>query len=222
MRSLLVALGESDCESIGDRWLAQPVNAVSSLAFSLVGIVIVGWAFRAEGRERRFRVVVGSLLIATGIGSFLFHGPQSAGSQFAHDITFLAALLTLGIGNLGGSLGWPERRTWAVTGIAVLATGMILWAAPGATNVMLVVALVVLGASEVAIHRTGGGSGPWYLATAILLVIAGGLFLAGRTDSALCDPESPLQPHAAWHLVIAAAIGTYAVATAPARLRGTS
>ena len=34
----------------------------------------------------------------------------------------------------------------------------------------------------------------------------------GRTASPFCDPDSPLQPHAAWHLLGAAALAAWAVA----------
>jgi hypothetical protein len=220
MQELLMALGESDCEALGDGWLAQPFNAVSSLAFSVVGVIVFVWAFRAEGRERRFRTVLGSLLVATGLGSFLFHGPQPATSQFAHDVTFLSVMATLGIGNLGGTLGWPERWTWIGVGGATSVAAAILVVSPGATNALFVISLGVIAASEVAIHRTGGGSGPWYAATLVLAVLALGLFITGRTDGWLCEPGSQFQLHGAWHVAIAAAIGTYAAATAPARLRG--
>ena len=80
-------------------------------------------------------------------------------------------------------------------------------------------ALVVIAVSEVAIQRTGGGDGRWYAVTLALVFAAVVLFVLGRTGSFACEPDSPRQWHAAWHVVIAAAVGTYAVATSPARLR---
>jgi hypothetical protein len=49
---------------------------------------------------------------------------------------------------------------------------------------------------------------------AALAVTAAGLacWLAGRTGSPLCDPDSPLQGHAAWHLLSAAALALWAEA----------
>jgi hypothetical protein len=213
------ALGESDCEMIGDGFLKQPVNAVSSLAFSVVGVAIWAWAARAHGRERRFRIVLGAGLVATGVGSFLFHGPQTAGAGFLHDITFLTVLLTIGVGNLGAVIGWSERATWSVATSGVIAAAVILILEPTATNVLLVAALVVIAASEVAIQRTEGGDGRWYAATLALVFAAVVLFVLGRTGSFACEPDSYRQWHAAWHVVIAAAAGAYAVATSPARLR---
>ena len=219
MRVVILALGESDCEDVGDGWLAQPVNALSSLLFSLVGVAVWVWATRAEGRERHFRFAFGGMLVATGIGSFLFHGPQTAASHFLHDITFLAALLTVGIGNIGAGLGWTERSTWLGTTASVIAAGAVLLVVPEATNVLMVVSVGVIAAGEVVIHRTGGGDGRWYAITALLVIIGLIFFLLGRTDSVVCEPDSPYQAHAAWHAVIGAALGAYAVATAPARLR---
>ena len=70
--ALLAQLG--DCEAIRGGWLAQPVNAWSSLAFSVVGLAIAMSAGAAMGRERIDRLVFGVLLVATGMGSVLFHG----------------------------------------------------------------------------------------------------------------------------------------------------
>ncbi len=217
MFNVLLGLGESDCEAIGGGDLAQPANAISSLVFSVVGIAIWLWASRATGWERRFRIVFGGALVLTGIGSYLFHGPQSAGSQFAHDITFLAALVILGVTNIARVLGWPERTSWGLISIVILSFAGVLWIWPSATNALMVLSVLTIVVGEILIRRRGSGSGQWYAVTVIALVVAAASFLVGRTGSPLCDPESILQGHALWHLASAAAVGAYAVATSPAR-----
>jgi hypothetical protein len=50
---------------------------------------------------------------------------------------------------------------------------------------------------RVALAATAAGAACWWL---------------GRTTSPWCDPDSPLQPHAAWHLLGALALGAWGVA----------
>lgn len=40
-------------------------------------------------------------------------------------------------------------------------------------------------------------------------VLGLGAFALGRTGSPVCDPTSPLQPHAAWHVLMAAALAAW-------------
>jgi hypothetical protein len=55
------------------------------------------------------------------------------------------------------------------------------------------------------IWRTGVGRLTAALAAAALMAYA-----AGRTGSPLCDPDSPAQPHALWHVLVAASASTLA------------
>ncbi len=79
-------LGASDCEHIADGLLAQPVAAVSSLAFVVAGGVVL-WRTRGlSGGQHRAAVTYAGLLAATGLGSAVYHGPQTAGAQLMHDL----------------------------------------------------------------------------------------------------------------------------------------
>ena len=62
LAALYQRIGDSDCETIGTGFLAQPINAVSSLSFSLAGLVVVWWATRVQGTERVVRIVFGVLM----------------------------------------------------------------------------------------------------------------------------------------------------------------
>ncbi|HXV72998.1 MAG TPA: hypothetical protein VEB69_16525 [Acidimicrobiia bacterium] len=79
-----------DCEAIGGTLLGQPVNSLTTIAFVVAGVIV----FR---RTRRPWVAVG--LVATGIGSFLFHGPMPGYAQLAHDVTlwFLVGVVVVSI-----------------------------------------------------------------------------------------------------------------------------
>lgn len=219
MLEILAALGESDCEYIGDGLLAQPVNAVSSLTFSAVGAAVLVWAGAAQNWERRFRQVLGILLVLTGLGSFLYHGPQTAGSLFAHDITFLAAIIVVAGTDGALVLRWPESRSWSAIAVVLIVFGLVLVLWPTVTNVLTATTVVMLVASDVPLHRIGGIDRGWYVAALVLVGLALLFFLLGRTGGPLCTPDSLFQGHGLWHILSALALGAYVVATAPTRQR---
>lgn len=205
-------LGAADCESAGTGWLLQPANAWSSLAFAVVGIVLIVSASQTSPRERSLRIPFGVLMAATGIGSFLYHGPQSGGAGFVHDITFLAMLWFLILVDPASAYGVPLRLAWAALGMIVLAGSIVLIAVPASTNVLTGISVFALIGTDVLMHRIGGIDGAWY--GAAVLLFAGSLVfnLLGRSGTASCDPDSLFQLHALWHVSSAAAIGAYFVA----------
>ncbi|MGI9667579.1 MAG: ceramidase domain-containing protein [Acidimicrobiia bacterium] len=217
LTAISTALAESDCEAIDSGWLAQPVNAITSLAFSVVGVAIVVWSRRATGAERRFRTVLGVLLVATGIGSFLYHGPQPIGSQLAHDVTFLAALALIAAADLRAGLRLSEWTQWVGTAAFAIIAAVVTSVTPEATNVFTGLATVGVIASHFVVRRNGPIDSRALTFAVSMLAIALLFFLVGRTDGPLCDSGSVLQGHGAWHVFSALAIGAYAVATAPAR-----
>ncbi len=83
--TLVSQLGGSDCEELSDGLLAQPINAITSLAYTVVGVGVLLLAWR-RGRVTLDAWVYGGLLVAIGLGSVLFHGPQPAGSRVLHDL----------------------------------------------------------------------------------------------------------------------------------------
>ena len=218
MHRMIVALGETDCEQVGSGWLAQPVNALTSLVFSVIGLAIIGWARGVAGIERRVRYAIGIGLVATGIGSFLYHGPQPAGSQYLHDITFLVTLVVIGAANLRAGLGWAERSMWILVGTVFVVVSGILLAAPTVTNVFTGLSVLVIVAGDVAVRRNGRIDMRSYWAALGLFVLAIVFFVLGRSGQWLCDPDSLFQGHGLWHVFSGLAIAAYAVATSPARM----
>lgn len=149
--------------------MAQPANAVSSLAFVAVG----GWLLlrSAEPAAHRMSLVTaGTALTGVGLASAGYHGPQPAWAEPAHDGTIIA----LGVVMAGHGAWWLARRF----GRGREATGSRRWwAAAGACGAAGLTAYVL-----------------------------------GRTGGLLCRPESLWQPHAAWHVLSAAALGAAVVA----------
>ncbi|MGI9585052.1 MAG: hypothetical protein ACR2N7_05625 [Acidimicrobiia bacterium] len=218
MLGYINALGESDCEEITSEALAQPVNSISSFAFSIVGLVVIYWARSVAGIERELRLAFGAILVLTGFGSYLFHGPQPPVSQFAHDITFLAAIALIVIANLAAGLSWSRQRLWVLFSIVLLVESGVLILAPGATNTLMVMGVVLWVASHFVLARLGGISVKLLASSLLAMALAVAFFALGREGGPICDPDSLFQGHAVWHVLSAVGIGTYFAATSPPRI----
>ncbi|CAN5219161.1 hypothetical protein BH18ACT5_BH18ACT5_11860 [soil metagenome] len=173
----------ADCEAIGSGFLGQPANALTTVAFVLVGL----WILYAHPGARW----TGIALMATGIGSFLFHGPMPSGNEWAHDVS-LAWLLAM---VAGAGTRW-ERLTRLPT---LALVGLIVALAPAAADPLAVLLSVVAIVSTV---RHTRNMAP--------LALAGAVGIYGRlgaTAGPLCNPTSWWQPHGIWHIAAALAVG---------------
>ncbi len=180
----------ADCEIIGGGFLGQPVNALSSLAFVLAGIFIL--------TRRPALRWVGYGLIATGLGSFLFHGPMPSASEWAHDVS-LAWLITI----VGGR-GTRWERLCRLP--ALLALGALFAVAPSAADPVAVALAVVAVVGVLRRDRSPAALAP--LGLLGLVAIYGRL---GASGGPLCRPDSMFQPHAVWHLGAAVAVAWWAL-----------
>jgi hypothetical protein len=215
--SLITAIGESDCESIGAGVLAQPVNAFSSLAFVVFGFIVL-FSMRAQGQtERVNRLIIAMLMIATGIGSVLFHGPQGPASHFLHDVTILLTMTAIVAMNLAGILEWTERRVLVILLSVGIAVSVVLLTWPSSTNVVAGIALAALVGQDIALHRSGSINTRWWIAAVVAMAVALLFFITGRTGGPLCDSSSLFQGHALWHILAATALWAYFMATTPTR-----
>jgi hypothetical protein len=185
---------EVDCERISTGWLGQPVNSLTSLIFIAAGAIIAG--------RRPERAGVGVAVAATGIGSFLFHGPMPPGSQLAHDVSLAWLLATV------PAVGTRWDRWMILPGLVLIAVFLVV--APSLADPLFITltatALIVLVRRD----RSFATIGPL-----ALLVTSSAIGRLGATGWPLCDPDSILQPHGLWHLGAAAAATWWAL-TAPA------
>ena len=180
----------ADCETIGAGFLGQPVNSLTTIGFLIVGALII---MRRPGRRW-----VGIGLVATGIGSLLFHGPMPPGGEWAHDLT-LAWLLVL--------VAATGTRWESVSRIpALIALGIVFAFAPAWADPVAVGLAVVALFSLVLHDRSAGTLGPLLLLGAVAV-----LGRLGATGGPLCEPGSVFQPHAVWHLGAAVAVGWWAI-----------
>jgi len=218
-------IGESDCEELGDGLLAQPVNALTSGAYALIGVWLVVRAWRGPRATRWLQVVYAVTLMVVGIGSIAFHGPQPGWAKLVHDAPIATALvfvLLYDIQLLAGWKPWVTLTTYGVLVVAVFA-GFELDSTVG----IVVTGLVVVGAivAEVLVIRRGLRVRPpwmatwrWYAIMAGVLAVAGLANVLGRTDAPLCEADSVLQLHGLWHIMTAVVFGLWAVIAFPMTL----
>lgn len=118
------SFGHSDCERIVGGALAQPVLAVTSLAYVAVGVAVLCWAVRVR---TPLAAAAGLALAAVGVGSFAFHGPQPSWAGLAHDLPIVAVgvVYAAGLARSGRRHGWSA---W-VAPAGVFALGLAAYAA---------------------------------------------------------------------------------------------
>ena len=156
----LAVLAGSDCERLRSALLAQPANAVSSGAFLAIGCWLI---FRARRGAADPAVLLtgGPAMIAVGVGSVAYHGPQPGWADAVHAgaVAGLVAVVALHTARLS------RQRT-----------------------------------SRRAVLTAWRSAGMW-------MGLGLGAYVVGRSGSRWCSPASLWQPHAAWHILSAVALG---------------
>jgi hypothetical protein len=121
-------------------------------------------------------------------------------------------LLLIAVLNIGLLVGWTYRRRLLVlaAGLAPLAVELAIF--PTSTVPIPFVLAPAAALSEVAVLRGRGRPSlhpaapaptrAWLIAV-MTLTLAGAAFRLGRSGSPLCHPESILQWHAVWHVLVA-------------------
>lgn len=190
------------CERLGPGFWAEPVNALTNLAF-LVAAGLAGREAAARGRLDLEAGLLLALVAAIGIGSFLFHTVATVWAS-ATDVVpiqlFIVAYLVLALRRLVG-LGWPASLLLGIGFVpaAMLAAAVLRGVVAGSLNgseayLPALAALLAVAASLAVRDRAGWR--PLAGAAAVLAVS-----LSFRTlDERLC-PIWPLGTHFAWHLL---------------------
>jgi len=90
------------------------------------------------------------------------------------------------------------------------------WARPlhdGSIAALIVVDAILFGVAMVQGRATHAARAAWKQAAA-WMAVALVAFVVGRTGGWLCDPASPVQPHALWHVLSAVGLGWLALGCA--------
>ena len=207
----MAALGAGDCERIGLGLLAQPVNTLSSLAYVAAGSWLVATARAPGGRAR---AALGLAALLAGAGSADFHGPAWPGARWLHDLGIVALLAGMTATDVAVARGTAPERALPAAGAGVAAGGVLLAVAPGAGVPLAAGAALALAVAETAAWRRRPPARRRWARLALAALLAGAAVnLTGRTGGPLCDPDSLLQGHAAWHLLTAGAVAAWATAT---------
>jgi len=212
------------CEALGGGPFAQPVNTVSNLYYSLVGL----FSLFMVGRDRApqhpgtsHRTLVGSVLgwvaLLLGLGSAAFHGTLSHWGGLLDNVAmnlFVSFVLVHDITRLEG---WSKKTfTLLYTAVNALTTAVLLH---DDSHSLVLFALLVLAAgfAECMVvcpawfpwtsHRVVGRRVPYLGSALATFAFAWGIWRLSDTDGALCASNSLLQGHALWHLLTAATIG---------------
>ena len=199
-------LGESDCEEIRTGFIAQPVNAVSSLAYVAGG----GWVAAGGVRDGRpAAVAFGGLLGAVGAGSVLYHGPCPPGAQQAHDASLAAALGLVVLHNTAAISGRHHLVRGATQVAAAIAAAVPVLPNGRFTNQVAAVLGIAAVATEAISVRRHHPRGP-AAAAAGTLALGALVNVLSRTGGPLCRPQSLIQGHAVWHVLSAVSLAAWA------------
>jgi hypothetical protein len=152
---------------------------------------------------------------AVAVGSFLYHGPQPAWADAAHDASI--ALLLGALASRGGAHGSMRDRRRATVVVVVLAAALLVVAVPRSVAAVhgALAGLVAAHARDAAPQRCRPAA-----RVALVALVAGVvLFALGRTGGPLCEPRALLQPHAGWHVATAIAAAALVTVDVPPRRR---
>jgi len=119
----LANFGHTDCERIAGGALAQPVLAVTSLAYIVAGMAVLSWAIRIRAP---LAWAAGITLVAVGAGSFAYHGPQPSWAETAHNWPILAAGAVYSAGVVRTA---RRRRAFWMTSAGIFVVGLVAYAA---------------------------------------------------------------------------------------------
>jgi hypothetical protein len=202
------------CEQYGAGFLAEPANAVTSLAFVAAAVgILVSHRHNATRPHMPVRdrqtVVFATLVAGTGVGSFIQHGPHPDWQAYAHDLPLAAVLMFVTTDAVSDLTARELSPSWWLVPVAAMVP-VIASGASASTTLQAAMATAAVGLSMVRARRR-----PELRRTLItaLLTAASGAAIGALTDrTSLCQADSLVQGHAVWHVLAAAALWRLAAA----------
>lgn len=212
------------CERFRDGVVQQPSNSFSNVGFILAGLW-VGWramldrrAQIASGRPAPNRMrasnlaptLYASIGVLLGPGSMAMHASSTYwGGRLDVMSMFVWASFAI-------VYGWARLRDatagaflGAYLALAIFLCGLVVGVPAMDINIVFGVLVVGFGVIEFVIHRERRDADAdvrWLVAAGGLFLLAFAIWIPSRTGGPLCDPDSLVQGHAAWHLLDAAAV----------------
>jgi ceramidase len=189
------------CERTSASFFAEPLNAISNLAF-----LFAAWAAWREFRRVRgfngdsFLAELITVIAIVGLGSFAFHTLATRWAEWGDVIPILVFMLMYLWLAMRRYLLWPKWLAaillvlfFTVTfGIEARVPEQILWG--GAMYLPTVAALIAIAFAP--IEWTGHGRQTMFAAVACFLIS----FAFRTLDAPIC-PTLPIGTHYAWHIL---------------------
>jgi len=204
------------CERTDWSFWAEPLNALTNLAFLVAAVLILRWTRDDRGRAPWDALLLAALAALVGIGSFLFHTFATVWGRWL-DLAFIALFIYVFLARClvrVAGLGWRGVLVGLVCYFGLERGGLALLPRDAlGGSVLYLPALVGLAGLALFAWRRHPA--------ATRLAAAAGLFLAAivvRTlDQPLCEAW-PAGTHFIWHLLVAWVL--YLAATAALEPRG--
>ncbi len=192
------------CERTGDAWNAEPINAVTNVAF-----LIAGWAaWRLADRRSaldgdRLLAAVIAVIPVVGFGSFTFHTLATRWAEWVDVIPIMVFMLLYLWLTMSRFFGWPVLLKLAMLSAFFLATftleasvpGTVFWG--GAMYLPTTAAFLAMGLAP---SRSAVSGQSTFLLAAAVFVLS---FTLRTLDASLCANLS-FGTHFLWHILNAA------------------
>ena len=202
------------CERTGPELWAEPVNALTNLAFLAAGL----WGVREVRRygTGTFAEVLAWWVVAIGIGSMLFHTFAIRATIWADVLPIAGFTLAYTLFTLRRFLGMEWGKAIAILVAFYAVAGLLTWAVPdwlrqasnGTTGYLApFLALAFLGTWTA---LSGSGAGRYNLAALAIFVVS---VICRMADPLVCG-IFPLGTHFLWHMLNGLMLGVLLAATA--------
>ncbi|SDH25260.1 ceramidase domain-containing protein [Roseospirillum parvum] len=193
------------CERLDPGFWAEPVNALTNLAFLVAAGVALGRARRHDAADPVTLALIG-LVALVGVGSFLFHTVATRWAGLADVIPiglFILLYLVAALRRFVG-LGWLGVGAAVIGGGAAIAGLMSLIPQPPPGQPPLLNGSLSYAPALLALLAVTATLAVKRHPAARALALAAGVFVASLTfrsiDAAVC-PNLPLGTHFLWHIL---------------------
>lgn len=189
-------LGASDCERMRDGFLSQPANALSAGTLAGFGL----WLAHRHRRHHDHAELVGAIVAAAGLGSVAYHGPGSRLGAWAHDATIVAMLGVIALEDVREVRPDVSTAATAVYAAAMIGAGVLLAVRPETIRAVSAIVSASAFVAELSARRlVRDGTARAHRTAEALMAGAVTAYVAGRTGSPACRPNSMIQLHGLWH-----------------------
>lgn len=189
------------CERADFSFWAEPLNAVTNIAFIIAALVCLNLMVRRD-RVEPLTILLFVILCAIGVGSFLFHTFATRWAGAADTIPILLFILVYLYAATRRFFGAPVWMSLAVPLLFVpgaigfqAAWGAVLPSVNGSEGYFPV--LIILALYGVALARTGHAAATGLFATTALLSLS----LTFRSVDAAACALVPFGTHFMWHVL---------------------